>query len=75
MVETMGKANLLKCIINWYKHVLENRKVLAEVQGQKYMAYPTKGTLQGGVLSPLIRILFMDSILSKFTTGAVRAIG
>ncbi len=71
----MEKANLPKCIINWYKLVLENRKVLAQVQGQKYVAYPTKGTPQGEILSPLIWILFMNSILTKFTTGAVRAIG
>ncbi len=59
------------CIINWYKFVFENRKVLAEVQGQKYVAYPTKGTPQGGVFNPLIWILFMNSILTKFTKGAV----
>ncbi len=59
MVEATGKVNLLKCIINWYTHVLENRTILAEVQGQKYVAYPTKGTPQRGVLSPLIWIHYL----------------
>ncbi len=68
MVEAMGKAILQNCIINWYKYIpiLKNRKVLAEVQGQKYVAYPTKGPPQRGVLSPLIWIVFMDSIQSTF---------
>ncbi len=75
MVQAMRTAGLLNCIINWYKVVLENRSVLADVQGQKYVVYPMKGTPQGGVLSPLIWMLFMDSILKNFTKGAVRAIG
>ncbi len=52
MVQAMRTAGLPNCISNWYKNVLENRSVLADVQGQKYVAYPTKGTPQGGVLSP-----------------------
>ncbi len=60
MVEAIGKANLPKCIINWYKLVPENRKVLAEVQGQKYVAYPTKGTPQ-----PKNKI-FVDFIQPKY---------
>ncbi len=39
LCQSMGKAmqiaGLPNCIINWYKFVLEYRKVLAEVQGQQ----------------------------------------
>ncbi len=51
-------------LVAWYDKVLRTRIITAELQGEKRCLQPTKGSPQGGVLSPLVWILIMDSLLS-----------
>ncbi len=48
-------------------NINDSRSIFAEVHGQKYVGYSTKGTPQGGVLSQLIwtlfRIVFCHNLL------------
>ncbi len=62
-------------IISWYDNMLRGREVTAELQGEKKTFRPTRGSPQGGVLSPLIWILIMDSLLQPLQQGSVRAVG
>ncbi len=62
-------------IKNWYSNLLENRMVTADVQGQKITVRPARGSPQGGVLSPLIWNLIMDTLLSTFKNGPVKVLG
>ena len=62
-------------IVQWYDHLLRNRRVTAEVQGVSKVLRPGKGSPQGGVLSPLVWNLVMDTLLTQLEGGPVKAIG
>jgi ribonuclease HI len=62
-------------IITWYNIVLRYRKVTADLQGEQMTVRPGRGSPQGGILSPLIWNLIIDSLLSTFLTGPVKALG
>ena len=71
----MQRKNIPKNISSWYDNLLRNRIVTAEVQGVKATIAPGKGSPQGGVLSPMIWNIVMDSLLCQLTSGPVKAIG
>jgi hypothetical protein len=74
-VEAMEKFGIPAIIRNWYDSVLKNRIITADIQGVKKSIKPTKGSPQGGVLSPFIWNMIIDSLLSQFKQGTVRAVG
>jgi hypothetical protein len=75
-VEAMEKFGIPAIIRNWYDRVLKNRIITANIQGVKKSIKPTKGSPQGGVLSPFIWNMIIDSLLSQFTTEEpVKAVG
>ncbi len=61
-------------IVEWYDQLLKGRKVKADLQGEQQTIVPGRGSPQGGVLSPLIWNLIMNSLLTQFG-GGVKAIG
>ena len=71
----LRKHKIPESIVLWYDNLLSFREVVAEVKGVKCSRRPTKGSPQGGVLSPLVWNLIMDSILSTFPRSAVHAVG
>ncbi len=71
----MKNSGIPKNIIQWYDKLLKGRCVSAKIQGLSRRVRPSRGSPQGGVLSPLVWNIIMDSFLSKFNTGAVRALG
>ena len=71
----LSKAGVPPVVARWYQSLLSNRVVHSEVNEDKKTIFPTKGSPQGGVLSPLVWILAMDSLLSQFKKGAVRVVG
>ncbi len=62
-------------IAGWYNKVLTGRLVSADLQGAHNIIIPTMGSPQGGILSPLVWNLVMNSLLSTFPTEGVKAIG
>ncbi len=62
-------------IIRWYGNLLKSRSVLAQVQGLEKTIKPSRGSPQGGVLSPLVWNIIMDSFLSQYKSGPVKALG
>ncbi len=62
-------------ITRWYVNLLKGRRVHAEVQGQATHIIPHRGSPQGGVLSPLIWNLIMDSLLTTFKGEPVQVLG
>ncbi len=62
-------------IIRWYSNLLKSRSVLAQVQGIVKTIKPSRGSPQGGVLSPLVWNIIMDSFLSQYKSGPVKALG
>ena len=72
----MRRLGIDENIIIWYDSMLRNRRVTADVQGCSMTIKPTQGSPQGGVLSPLVWNLIMDTLLSTFdNTEPVKVVG
>lgn len=61
--------------INWMMHMLTKRAVSSELGDISTTKLTTKGCPQGGVLSPLMWCLVVDSLLHKLLTLGFEAIG
>ena len=59
----------------WYTNLLKCRKVTANLHGVTRTITPGRGNPQGGILSPLVWNLVMDSLLKEFQSGPVKAVG
>ena len=62
-------------IIRWYSHYLTSRQMSSSFRGHTISRFLTKGTPQGGILSPLMWNVCFDPLLQKFQDGMVRCIG
>ncbi len=71
----METKNIPKNVIKWYVDLLKGRIVKADIQGVSALVKPRRGSPQGGVLSPLIWNIIMDSLLSTFQRDSVKVIG
>ena len=74
-VKGMELHNFPPLITGWYAHYLGGRIATTEVKGQTARRGLTRGTPQGGVLSPLIWNTAFDSLLDLFTEGPVEIMG
>ena len=72
--KAMQDIGIPEHIRGWYKNLLRQRTVTGEVNGQQLSVHPTKGSPQGGVLSPVVWNIIMNTLLNKFN-GAVKAVG
>ena len=59
----------------WYTNLLRGRKVTVNLQGVTQTITPGRGSPQGGILSPLVWNLVMDSLLKEFQSGPVKVVG
>ncbi|QQP41066.1 Uncharacterized protein FKW44_015317, partial [Caligus rogercresseyi] len=62
-------------IIKWYVSYLRSRSITVELKGIRKNRVLTRGTPQGGVLSPITWNLVFDKLLGLFDSGPVKAIG
>ena len=74
-VEGLKKHGVPDDIIKWYEFYLNNRFINVNIKGIQEVRKLTRGTPQGGVLSPLIWILAFDGLLQLFDTGPINATG
>ena len=73
--EAMKRMQIPPGIRELYGNILKSRTVEAELQGEREIRVPKRGSPQGGVLSPLIWNLIMDTILSQFEGTPVKVVG
>ncbi len=73
--EAMHRKCVPDNIVTWYKNLLRGRTVFAEMQGCRARILPARGSPQGGVLSPLVWNMIMDTFLTKFRRGPVKVLG
>ncbi len=73
--EALDAAVSPPMIAGWYNKVLTGRLVSADLQGAYNTIIPTMGSPQGGILSPLVWNLVMNSLLSTFPREGIKAIG
>lgn len=71
----MKEMQIPSSIRKLYVNLLKNRRVSAELQGEEITRIPKRGSPQGGVLSPLIWILIMNTILPFFRGGPIKIVG
>ncbi len=72
----MEQMQGLHCIRECHNDILKNRQVKASIQGEELTVVPTRGSPQGGVLSPLEWNLIMNMSLSSFKhTDPVKVVG
>ena len=71
----MAAKGISKTITKWYGHYLHNRYVYTSLNGATASRQLTRGTPQGGVLSPVVWNLAFDELLDLFSTGPVKIIG
>ena len=74
-VQGLADKNVDSKIIKWYKYYLENRSIVAEINGIQVRRRLTRGTPQGGVLSPLIWNLAFDRLLQTCNQGPIKLVG
>ncbi len=70
--EAMDAIGVSKCITNWYKFILNIwivKQQLYNVQGESCAVKPTRGSPQGGVLSPLVLNIIMNKLLRTFKSN------
>ena len=71
----MERKAIPRTVVRWYDNLLRGRCVTADLQGEFNNREPAMGSPQGGVLSPLVWNLIMDTLLTQFNGAAVRAVG
>ncbi len=71
----MSRKGVPNNVVTWYDRLLRYRLVHSEVQGQHRVVAPARGSPQGGVLSPLIWNLIMDTFLSQYRKGPIKVLG
>lgn len=62
-------------ICRWMDIMLNSRLIKSTLLGEELLATATKGCPQGGVLSPTLWSLVIDSLLEELNTGPVQTVG
>jgi hypothetical protein len=69
MCAALNRHGVERTIVGWVKATLEGRRVTATLGSLSRSVAVSKGWPQGGVLSPLLRYLFVDDLLARLTGG------
>lgn len=69
------KSDINIQIAKWIKFMLKSRTILVETNGHLTKVRATRGTPQGGVLSPTLSILVMNSLLEILHNNGHIAVG
>jgi len=70
----LRRKNVREEIIDWYKKLLKNRIIEANINDINMKIIPKKGSPQGGILSPTIWNFIMDDLLTKLQGDPVKAV-
>ena len=66
MIEGLRAKGVNEQMVQWYLSCLQTRTITAEYKGASISKAPTKGTPQGGVLSPVMWNLAFESFIELF---------
>lgn len=75
VIRGMKSKGIPNHIVSWFGQYLNNRYITTDINGVTARRKLTKGTPQGGVLSPVIWNLAFDELLDIFKTGPVKCVG
>lgn len=71
----LEERRINKHIKAWICNMLENRQITYDLHGTNVTVAAKRGTPQGGVLSPTLWIIVMDSLLKRLKAANINAIG
>lgn len=72
---SLSARNITPPIRKWVESLLNFRVITYEANGERLSVSPTKGTPQGGVLSPTLWILVIDELIKRLRNEGFRVIG
>ena len=75
ILEGFDRIGVPRIISRWFQHYIDNRYITVEYQGIGLKRTLTRGTPQGGILSPLVWNLCFDTLLQKFQDGWIKIVG
>ena len=75
VIEGLALKGIPPDLLAWFEQYLNGRTVTVTLKGVSVTRMLTKGTPQGGVLSPLLWNIAFEQLLALFNRGPVRAIG
>ena len=75
VINGLQKKGVPCTMLEWFNSYLRGRTVTVSLKGVSGTRMLTRGTPQGGVLSPLLWNVAFDGLLQLFKIGPVRAIG
>ncbi len=74
-VKAMEKHKIPDQVIKWYSYYLRNRTSAVQYGNKKEQRLLTRGTPQGGVLSPILWNMAFDELLQLYDKGPVSIYG
>ena len=75
IIKALRGINVEESIIRWIGKMLTSRAVNANIAGSSLRRSVTRGTPQGGVISPLLWLLVVDGLLKRLERNGVTVIG
>ena len=75
IAKALKKRKVNNFIKKWYTNLICHRLAYSEVKGNKLAVSPSRGTPQGGVLSPLMWNLAIQDLLDQLEKGAPKPTG
>lgn len=73
VTKSAEKLGINSRIIRWIKYMLSHRNITLKLNGQTMTVRATRGTPQGGVLSPTLWVIVMDSLLRELHQNRFKA--
>jgi len=75
IAKALKKRKVNEFIKNWYINLICHRLAYSDIKGTRLAVTPSRGTPQGGVLSPLVWNLAIQDLLDQLDRGAAKPTG
>lgn len=75
ILASLDQLGIVSMIKGWIKFMLANRAITITTSNKQVSVVATRGTPQGGVLSPTLWTLIMDVLLKRLHSERITAIG
>lgn len=74
IVEALFKLKVDLSVISWISNMLRSREINSTIGGSSLTKFVSRGTPQGGVLSPLLWLLVVNGVLKALEDTGIRVV-